>query len=180
MSERDIKSALRAWVRSVTNLPDTQVVWSQQDLSRLTGQFITMRLGDLTPLGSADETTQDYDATRDAGQEIEISVNGQRSFGLSLQCFGTGDVSDRSLLARLQSSLSLPSVLSLFEPAGLGCYDTSPIQNVTALLDTTFEPRAVMDVYFYCSEVVSERTTFIETVEVENETQETTFTVPED
>lgn len=180
MSESVQKAALRTWVRTVSKLPDTQIVWANQDLSRLTGQFITMLLGDLAVLGSADEVTHDYDADRDPGQEIEISVQGRRSFPLSLQCFGNGDLSGRALLSRLQTSLSFPSVLSLFEAADIACYDAGPIQDVTAVLETTFEPRAAMELYFHGSEVVSERNTFIETVEVEDEINDTTFTVPED
>lgn len=180
MSENERENALRAWVRTVSKLPDTQVVWADQDLTRLKGQFITMRMGDLSALGSADEVTHDFDEEREAGQEIEITVNGQRSFVLSLQCFGEGEYSAKGVLSRLKTSLSLPSVLSLFETAGLGCYDTGPIQNITALLDTTFEPRAAMEAYFYCSEVVSERNTFVETVEVLNEIRNETFTIPED
>lgn len=180
MNERDIKQALRTWIRNISRLADDKIVWSEQDVSRLSGQFITMRLGDLTALGSADEVTHDYDATRDAGQEIEITVNGQRSLVLSLQCFGEASQTPRSVLSTLKTSLSLPSVLDLFEAAGLSCYDTGPIQNITALLETIFEPRAAMEIYLYCSEIVSERTTFVETVTVEDEINTTTFTIPEE
>ena len=87
MEETILKSALRAWVRKGSGLDDKQIVWAEQDAMRLAVPFITMRLGDLVPLGATDELTNDYDAARPAGQEVEVTVNGRRSSSLSVQPF---------------------------------------------------------------------------------------------
>jgi len=181
MNETAMQTALRTWVRLASKLDDSKIVWSEQDIPRLATPYITMRMGDLVPLGSTDEVNHTYDATQPNGQEIEIEIKGQRSFALSLQCFGDGpNQSARQILSNVQTALGLPSVMGILEAAGLSSYDKTPIQNVTALLETAFEPRAVTSIYFYCSEAVSERTTYIESVEVENEINETTFTIPEE
>lgn len=182
MNETLLQQALRTWVRKSSRLDDSKIVWAQQDVVRLPVPFITMRLGDLVKLGAADEVTHDFDATRPAGEEIEITVNGRRQGAVSIQCFGGNSDSAMKIMLRVEASLSLPSVMELLEAAEVSVYDTGAIQNVTALLETAFEPRAVMDAYFYCSEAVSERTTYIESVGVTNqiETPNTTFTIPEE
>lgn len=180
MDESVIEEALRAWVRKASGLDDNKIVFAEQDVIRLPIPFITLRLGDLVPLGSADEMKQSFDATRPPGEEVEVTVQGSRSFSLSVQCFGNSDKSARAILSKVQTALSLPSVREGFEAAGISSYEMSPVQNITALLETSFEPRAVMDIGFYCSEEVSERTTYIGSVEVEDEINETTFTIPEE
>lgn len=176
MEETKIQRALRGWVRKASGLPDKKVIWSEQSQPRLEAPFITMRLGDFIPLGSADEVTQEYDENAPSGEEITITVNGRRSASLSVQVFGAGA---QQTLSKVQTSLGLPSVKEGLEAAGVSIYDIGEVQNVTGLLETVFEPRALTNFSLYCSETVSEQTTFIESVEVTNEINDTTFTIEE-
>lgn len=179
MNKSDIKTALRTWIRSTSKLADKQIFWAEQGNVRPKGTFITMRIAGLVPLGATDEQTQTYKATRPPGEEIELSIQGRRQFGLSVQVFGNGDDSSSQILSRIQTSVELPSIMAIFEEASISCIDKGDIQNVTALLETTFEPRDVCDFQFYCSEVVSESNTYIQTVGLANEVNDppTTFEV---
>lgn len=180
MDESILQKALRTWVRKASRLDDAAIVWAEQELVRLSPPFITMRLGDLVPLGACDEVTQTFDETRAAGEEIELTANGRRALTLSVQCFGSNADSAQKILSRVQTSLSLPSIQGILEAAEASVYGTSPIQNVTALLETAFEPRAATEFYLYVSEAVSERTTYIESVVATNQITNKTFTIPEE
>jgi hypothetical protein len=182
MDETAIKSALRAWVRKASGLNDKKVIWSEQSQPRLEAPFITMRLGDFIPLGSADEVTQEYDPLAPPGsgdtpgEEITITVNGRRSVSLSVQVFGAGA---QQTLSKVQTSLGLPSVKEGLEAVGVSVYDIGEVQNVTGLLETVFEPRALTNFSLYVSETVSEKNTFIESVGVTNEINNKTFIIEE-
>lgn len=175
MEESTIQKALRSWVRRSSGLDDKNIIWAQQGNVQPKGQFITMRMGDLIPLGACDEESHAYDdeaeppAEGEVGTEITISLNGRRQFSLSVQVFEDGDLSAYSLLSKVQTSVGLPSYRDDLDAADLSCFDIGQVQNITALSETVFEPRAQCDLTFYCSETASEQTTFVETVEAEND-----------
>jgi len=175
-----IEDAIRKWVRDASRLADGQVIWSDQDGPRPLGVFITIRLGDLLPLGAVDETATDYDPTGGPGEEIVTTVRGVREFPVSIQCFGTDTVgrdTARALLSRVQTALGLPSVREALGTVGLSPFDAGQVRNLSVILDAQFEGRALLEVRFYVVEEMTERTTYISTVEVTDESTDRTFTV---
>jgi hypothetical protein len=177
MEEKTIESTLRAWVRDHSGLSEAQVVWAEQASVRLATPFITLRLGDLARVGGLDEVRQAYDENAAAGQEVSLTVVGRRELTLSIQCFGEACDSPRAILSRVQTALSLETVMAAFEEVGISCFDEGTIRNVTLLQETDFEQRALLETRFYVAEEVSETTTYIETTEVTNEDTDVTFTI---
>ncbi len=180
MDKAALQLALRAWVLSpkASNLAANKVIWSEQGNVALDEPYLTMRLGDLTPLGACDEESHTYDEDADPEEEITLAITGRRVLPVTLQAFG---VDSDVLLSRVQTALGLPSLSEALNDAGLSAFDLGKVQNTTALFETEFEPRALLEVLFYVGESVSETTTFVETVAVTNEipTPDTTFTVGE-
>lgn len=178
-SWQDIEDALRVWVKTSTGYADSQVIWADQTARRPEGDFITLKLTDVISFTGPDELLQLQDLSR-VGEEIEAQVMGRREFGVSLQAFssavcspgslvnpfplGFSDATARAALARCQLGLSLPSVRDTLAAEGATPFDIGSVQNLTALVGTKFEGRALLEVRFYCTMTISEFTTYIEHV----------------
>lgn len=182
MAWSDIEAAIRAWVKGATGLTDEQVIWADQNGGSPALPFIDVRLGDLIPVGSADGSDWVYDAGGPSGQEIVMSGHGVREFAVSIRAFSAsplGNDSARVLLSKVQTALALETARSALHAAGVTPFDNGRVQVVPAILDTAWEGRAVLQVRFYTEETVTERTTYIGTVEVTDEepTPDQTFQV---
>lgn len=165
----DIEDALRTWVKTSTSLADSQVYFAEQDGARApSGNFITVRLGDIRTLGPVDETQTTSIVPGAPGADLRLTSGGPREFTVTLQCFSPDKVSDttaRTLLARCQSGLGLQSVRYAFETAGFSAFDKGTVQNITYLNGTKFEGRAILEIRCYAYESVDEVTTWIENVD---------------
>lgn len=167
---QDIEQALWHWVQSTSGLDPQRVRWDDQQGNVPEGQFITLRIDGILNLGAVDEEQQIYDSGATvAGQEVTILENGTRSFTCTVQCYGTkgqtvGLQSPRAVLSAVKSKLFLPDVRELLAAASLSPYMPGPIRNVSVKSETIIEPRAILEVKFYCRETVQEQTGYIETI----------------
>ena len=162
-----IENALRAWVKTGSGYADSKIIWVDQNGPRPANDFITLRIGDLVSLGAVDELRVTTNLANPNGSEIVLEVNGLREFTLSIQAFNTATVStstSREVLSKVQAALKLPSVRALLNAAGLGPFDMGSVKNISALLQTKFEARAILETRFYVNETVSENTGYINTV----------------
>lgn len=166
-----VQSALVTWIRTGSGYASGKVIWANQDGGRPSGNFCTVNLTAMTPLGALDELRRTQDLGRagngvdTVGTEIEHKVHGLRELAISVQCFTTektGDNCARAVLSKVQASLMLPTPRFALRDAGLGPFDRGVIRDVSALLDSDFEARAVLDLRFYVSEEVAEFSTYIE------------------
>lgn len=172
----NIEDTLRSWIKIATNLTDGHIIWGEQTGARpsdsASAPFVTARLGDIRPVAIIDELTALTNSAT-PGQEIELRVTGTREFRVLIQAFhpsvvsSTGSPSNtaRALLSKIQTALLLPSIRASFDAVNISPWDMGTVQNLTELIGTKFEGRAALDVGFYVLESVSERTTYIETVQ---------------
>lgn len=165
----NVEDAIRTWVKNASGLSDAHVLWAEQTGARPpSGDFMTIRLGDIVPLGAVDELLELTDLDRPAGQEIELRAMGVREFHVSVQAFSAATVrgnTARAQLARVQNALRLPSFRDALDEVGLSPFDAGTVRNVTELVGTKFEGRAVLDVRFYVADTVSEFVGYIDDVE---------------
>ncbi len=178
----DIEKALCAWVRTGSGLSTQKVIRADQTGNRPDRPFITVRVGDLLPVGAVDSADWEFDEDADPGAEIVESVRGQREFSVEIQAFSAaalGANQAREYLSKVQTALGLSSVRTALHAVGITPFDLGRITSVPAILDTTWEGRAILTVRFYAEEQVTATTTYIGTVEVTNEEPDPdqTFTV---
>lgn len=161
-----IEDALTAWVRTASGLADGKVIFAEQDVPEPALPYVTVRIGPVLPVGQ-DELSTTTDLGRAAGQEIEMKVTGVREFSVSIQSHTdqtTGAGTSRETLAKIQTSLKLPTVRDGLNAVGLSPFDIGQIQNVSLLVQTKFEHRSILEVRFYSNETLSEYTGYINTV----------------
>jgi hypothetical protein len=150
-----LEAAIKACIVAATGLPTDAVRFAYaayQGVPRPVGQpFVTMMLGPSSTVG-IDGLTTTFDATRDLGEEIEISSNATREFRLYLQAFGGTPMGNRSALAILQKArerLVLPGVRSLMTDQGITPIGPGAVQYVPSIEGTKFESRATLEIRCY-------------------------------
>lgn len=163
-----LEDAVRTWVVAATGLAADRVYFADQDLPvSEVAPRVSIRLGDLIPVGQ-DGFDHDYDPSRPAGEEIEIKAKGMRTLAVDLQAFAPTTVGPgttaRSVLAAAQAHLSLPSVRTTLNSAGLGLLQQGTVQRVPQPRQAMQEDRATLSVLFAVSQSVTERLGYIETV----------------
>jgi hypothetical protein len=176
-----VEDAIHAWVTAGSGLDASKVIWSQQGGERPKAPYISLRIRSIRQIGQDWLKIQDATAPVTAGSEIKHLAQGQREVGLSLQCFAStaqSGMAAASLLESARASARLPTIHQALSDAGVGILQSEPVQSIDGFLgDSQFEPRAVLELRLMLASEVSEFSTYIETVEIENEITDTEFTV---
>lgn len=164
-----IEDAIRTWTLKSSPLTADRVFFADQDLpiAEISPRLV-IRLGELQHVGQ-DSVDHTFDALRPAGEEVEIAAKGMRLLTVDLQAFapdtvGAG-VTARSILAIAQAVLSLPSVRTALNDAGLGLLQQGTIQRIPQPRQAAQEDRATLSVQFCVAQSVAERLGYIATVE---------------
>lgn len=163
-----VENALRAWVKTASGYPDARLFYNDQKIERPADPYFTIRLDALVPFGAVDAVRDDYDALRPVGQEMQLQVVGERTVTVRLQVFNaatTGAGSAMSLMSAVQLAIGLPTIRETLNVAGVSPFDIGSVDNLGALLGTTFDGRAALSVRCYIRETLSEYTTWIEKVQ---------------
>lgn len=170
-----VEDAIHQWVVFGSQLPTGQVVWTQQNSPRPVGTHITMRINNIEVVG-IDWLFRTQNIGAPEGEEFEDRVQGMRTATLSLQCFsghvdqggvGTGIRMPIAILNDVLSASRLPSQVFSLNSAGVGIGVLEPVQTIDAILgQSIFEPRAIVDVMLHLASEITESSTFIESVEV--------------
>lgn len=167
-----VEQALRLWIRTATGFDEGHVIYDDQDGARPTKPYAAIHIGDVVPIGIVDPVETVYNSGQPNGSEISMRATGMREFHASISCFTDqtrGDGAARAFLARAQTALSLPSVRDALSLAAVSPFDVGPVQNVSAVLGTKFESRAVLDIGFYTLQSFTEYTGYIGSVGIKGD-----------
>jgi len=183
-----IQTAVSQWVAAATGFGNGQILWAGQNAPRPSGAWVSLNFITYRPVGRDwIQILDNEDPEAEVGQEIIHRVLGVREAVLSIQVFagpsGTavGDTAPMAILENIVSVSYLPTRLEALNAAGIGIMGFEPIQNIGALLNpATFEPRAAVTCRMQFASKAEEFGTFIEFVELENETTEQSTYIPED
>ena len=102
---------------------------------------------------------------------------GDREFTLQVQAYGTLSM---QVLENLRTSLQKQSVLSSLRVGGVVYFNWAPILDITDLVDSRYESRASMDLFFRIAQNYTDNLGVIDTVVVEEIYQDQTGTVVSD
>jgi len=166
-----VEAALVAWVETGSGLAGA-VLMAQQTAPQPPMPYATVRLsGPRTGGAPWPRVYQSYDPAQPTGQEIAFQAVFDCEVTCSVQVytaspFGAG--SARALMSQVRTSLGLDTVLFALRAAGLAVQAPGDIQDLSALLDTTWQGRAALDVIFGIAEDATERSGYVATVGVVN------------
>lgn len=141
----DINKTIRTLVRETLGMPENSVRKAKQTAptGKQTDQFATVLITLVDPVGQDDRILEAEDAQSLNVTEIII---GQRRLVASVQFF-RGDAYTKA--CRLQTLISLSSVVAKAQMAGIGSITASAAKNLTAVIDAGWEERAQIDLEFY-------------------------------
>lgn len=153
MSWDDVGNALVEGVKAAANLPDSRVIWKQQNYNAPPHSYITLAMPSIIEKGQ-DWVEESTDLTRPRGQEVEIRVKGIREVPLELELFTDEGVAGggHSAIAKmvdLTARFKLPSVRDIFSAQGISPFDVGKISWIPDIPGTTFRGRAVCTVRTY-------------------------------
>lgn len=178
-----IEDAIRTWVMGATGYADAQVMFADEHTDAPSGDWITVRIGDLISRAGTPSEVQTYDAAQTAGSEVELKNEAPEELIVSIQAFTAdtrGNSSARAVLTKARAGLGLGLYRDALNAAGLGLIDEGNVLWVPQPFGTRIEGRATLDVRFLLVQTASERVGYIATVELTNQIPDpdTTFTVP--
>jgi hypothetical protein len=135
-----LQDKLYDWVSLV--LSGISIVWSNQDIPKKAKAFVLLNILSLKGSGQNSQIAPDPN-----GRAASV---GNRELTLSIQYFGSGCFDG---LDNLKQSLRLDSYLQFIKTLDLAFVRDDDIQNITGLVDQSFEPRASYQVVFRYSQV---------------------------
>lgn len=175
-----IEDALHAWVVSSTGYASNRVLWRDQDANAKVADRITLHLSGPIVLGT-DELKSKTDLLQPAGQEVTLSVQGDREWSLQVECY-TGQVTTssdaKSILSKLQTEGQLPSKLALLDAQGITLFDLGSVQYTPDIQEVGYQGRALVLMRLYSRDVASEKTGYIAEVEITDTVAADTYTAP--
>jgi hypothetical protein len=167
LSWTDIENALVTWLEA--EIGPGQVIWANQGGAQPKMPYGTLKIGGPRPSSPTPEVLNSTNLTNPAGQEIEQTVIGHGEITVSCQIFAfptTGHLTARQALERAKLRLYLPTTRAALRVAGLALVQAGDTQDLTALLETSWQSRAAMDVRFNVVDSMTEKTGYIDTANV--------------
>jgi hypothetical protein len=155
----EVKDIIYDWVVSYsidgcfTESVEPHVIWAEQTGEQPEPPYITLKVINNLDVGVKANYTYENDT---------LSYHKQKSLTLSVNMYGS-DAMD--VLTRLDDSLSLPEVRQYFIDNQLSPYDTSGVKDITVFLDTVYESRANLDIFFYYARSIVSKNKNINTIE---------------
>lgn len=181
---QQIEDAIHAWVVNGSGLAADRVVWAGQNQPERAVPFITIRVSSIRRRGN-DWTNVEDAASPAPGAELQKVIRGPRIIGLTIQCFAASPIGAAGALAILENvaiAVQRPVVSEVLDAARVGIGNISDVEALDGVIGSTlFEPRAIMTVSLHTvSELDAGTLTYIETVDVENQTTtpSETFRIP--
>lgn len=159
--ERDIENAFRGWVSDETGL---MVIFDNQNGPRPQRPYIT--IGDVTGWVK--------DQQVDEMQEVDgdlFRIVGRRRKTFQVDCYGdiAGETNPLEVLGRLRDGLDDPLVVQRQCMDEYSVIQPNDIRDLSALRETSFEPRASMEFVLAAEFTRDTRTGYIKNVQVNGE-----------
>lgn len=151
-----VKTNIYNWV--IANIPaGMPATMYYENSPRPSAPYVTINLASIVQVG------WDYHPapSDNAG---DVTLVGNREFTVQLQAYG-GD--PFTVMENLRTSLQLQSVLDSLRANGIVFANWFPLNDITLLVDTTFEKRTSMDVLFRIAQTTNDTVGTIGTVELQ-------------
>ena len=153
------ETALIAWLQLGTGL--TKIIFPHQQTPAM--PYLSLSLGPVRSVTPIDELRYSTDLGQPAGQEVQQTVVGQRTFTVSVQAFTlqeTGAGTAKELLASALLRAGTPTQRLLFGVAGLAFLYAEPL-NALPRLGPMGQGRAAVDLHFAVVDTVVDATGYI-------------------
>lgn len=164
-----VENAIHAWVAAGSGLAAGKVIWDDQGGPRPSVPFIALHREGPATKGLGVETRISPYTGGGPYPAVDVDAIAQKEFDLSVTAF-TGPVTSGGSATALLDPVELNShsqtQFLLFSQAGICCFDRGPVQNLSQVVETVFEGRALLRVRFRLVSGLNEQLGWIQTVGV--------------
>jgi len=162
-----IEDAIYDWFFGSTGISTD---WASQKRPNRDYPFATLkRTVGTSRIAFSDEINEETDLGQDVGQEVGLSAQGDREFMVYCQVRTGDDAPDlnaNNYMEIAEARLQLPSIKQSFRDAGFSLVEAEPIRDLDEVIGTQWISGCSMDVRFRILSTFTERTGYIEKVEV--------------
>lgn len=166
----DILLIILKWFKSAAALGEEQVIFADQRGDQPDTPYGTVKLLSGPKVLGHDEERQPDELDLDS----DVLISGQRRILVSLNIYsnkdsqkpgGTDKPGALERMRNVRDSLELPTVYTALNDQGISINDKGEIQNLSTLLETTFQERAQLDITFgFASNIGDQPGTIVEVV----------------
>lgn len=151
-----VKTSLHTWASSVVPVGMPVIFW-ELNSPRPEIPYVTLFLSTVSAVN------QDWsdDSTDINGS---ILMKGDRRFTVSINAYGGTDT--LTVLENIRSSLQKKSVLDGLRVNGIVFYESETINDITDLIDSMYERRAQMDVFFAIGQNYTDTTGYFDKTQI--------------
>jgi hypothetical protein len=156
------EDALIAWLEVAVG--GGKAIWADQGGSQPLMPYATAKIMATKSIADRPERIRSFEPTAPAGLEVQETIVERSIVTVTCQVFSavtTGAGTAREYLREAKKSLFLPTQRAALAAAGLAVVDAGDTQDLSALLETTWQSRAAMDVRFSIVDTASEGTGYI-------------------
>lgn len=160
----ETRKFLHDTIADLLNLPKSSVIWNGQNGYKQATPLVTLMAYSEQGEAMADVLPTDTDG--------EYDLKTPTQFVLEVQYFGDKGAFPVDILSSLVRQWDRPTIVDLTQNAGVAFLYADPIQDLTDLKGNgqVYEPRAVVDLHFRYTAIVTDEPGYIDTVEVHGET----------
>lgn len=166
MRQSAVATAMVRWLASATGL---EVRLSDQDAPEAATDWCTVRVAESRDDGGTPAKSQDYDAGRPPGEELEVTHAQKKFLTVTLQSYTrepVGATCATDVLEAAKESLLLEAPRAQLAALGVAVLTKGAVRNLNALGGPKWRGRAVLELEVNVVEAVTERMTYIETADV--------------
>lgn len=131
----------------------SSVIWQNQNSPRPAKPYISLFLSGIQRVG--EDSISSSDSTG------KIRMIGNREFTLKVNCFGDGSI---GILSNMVDAFTRNTVLQMIRTYDLVYIDSDPVEDMAELVDSRYEPRAVVDLHFRIASLDIDTVSFINEV----------------
>ncbi len=165
----EIEDALQTWLSSATGV---QVFWEHTYTTAPTLPYASLLVTKVAP-GPGERADSATNLSNPAGEEVEETAVVPLELTVTARAYShqtSGSGTARELVANALSALFFPSRREALRVAGLVVAGVGDVVDETTLVSSTWESRAAMDVRFRCVDTAVEKTGYIATVGLVDQT----------
>lgn len=170
---KTIDEGLYDWI---VDTLDVSVIWENQNVPQPDYPYVSLLRSAFVELGGVPEKRTATDLAQPAGQEIEIEATTMVEFTLSVQAHVDADAGANdpacnavALLGKLRASMGLLSVQRNFQDnLGLAIVERIAVQDISVVVNDEWISRALYDVRLRTRSSITERTGYIDKVELKS------------
>lgn len=152
-----IENQIKTWVKNETLLADSQVISANDNHTRPTGQYVTVKIYDAVKIGH-----DTYNAIASTNNTVNLNYSGVRKIMISINLFRDGLDTAQNQMAKLVSSFNRIDTGIYFESLNMGIIDSSEVRDLPSLVNNNWEERKQCDFFIY---VVDNDTVNVESIE---------------